>query len=321
MPTAIDTITTIDGHYIRPQRAAAYLVVDGDEAAFVDNVTRYSVPDLLKTLKEQGLSPEQVRYAIVTHVHLDHSGGTAELVKHCPNATVIAHPRAGRHIVDPTRLVASAKGVHGAELFDKTYGEIEPVDENRVRIVEEGETLPLGNRTFTFYDTPGHAKHHLVVHDSATNSMLTGDAFGLAQRRLQEGERPHLSYVCSPPDFDPAAAKASLRKILNSGADRVFLTHYGEFNALEEGVEQLDASLDAFDAIANAAAATDLEGQALLDYCTEKTQAQLLEEVRAAGLDPADEDVFYWATAELPVSAQGIAWLAQQRRKTTHEKG
>ncbi|MEX2016272.1 MAG: MBL fold metallo-hydrolase [Candidatus Hydrogenedentales bacterium] len=314
MPAATDTIITIDGHYVRPQRAAAYLVLDGDEAAFVDNATRFAVPDLLKTLKDQGLSPEQVRYAIVTHVHLDHSGGTAELVKHCPNATVIAHPRAGRHIVDPTRLIQSARPIYGDAFFEQYFGEIEPVDANRVRTIEEGEELPLGNRVFTVYHTPGHAKHHLVVRDSATNSMLAGDAFGLAQRRLQEGERPYLSYVCSPPDFDPAAAKDSLRKILNAGVDRVFLTHYGEFNALEEGVAQLEESHDAFDAIANSAAATDLEGQALLDYCTEKTRTQLLNEVRAVGLDPADEDVYYWATAELPVSAQGIAWLAQKRR-------
>ena len=72
----------------------------------MDTGTRFSVPYLLEALKARGLSPEQVRYLLVTHIHLDHSGGAAELLKHCPNATVIAHPRASRHLADPSRLVA-----------------------------------------------------------------------------------------------------------------------------------------------------------------------------------------------------------------------
>ncbi|MEK7793515.1 MAG: MBL fold metallo-hydrolase, partial [Candidatus Hydrogenedentota bacterium] len=178
-------ITTIDGNYTCPQRAAAYLLVDGDEAAFVDNVKRFAVPDLLAALSQRGLSSEQVRYIIVTHVHLAHSGGTAELLKHCPNATVIAHPRAGRHLIDPSKLIAAARPIYGDELFEREFGVIEPVPAERVRIVEEGDTLDFGARTLEFLHTPGHAKHHLSVIDPGTESALTGDAYGLAQLRLQ----------------------------------------------------------------------------------------------------------------------------------------
>ena len=90
-------IHTIDCNYLdRPRFAAAYLLVDGDEAAFVDNNTNHAVPDLLDALSRTGLSPGQVRYLIVTHVHLDHAGGTSALAAACPNATVLAHPRAAR---------------------------------------------------------------------------------------------------------------------------------------------------------------------------------------------------------------------------------
>ena len=90
--------TLIDAQYMYPGKAAVYLLLDGDEAAFVDTGTRFSVPHLLEAAADRGVAPEQVRYVIVTHIHLDHSGGTDALIDACPNATVLCHPRAARHI-------------------------------------------------------------------------------------------------------------------------------------------------------------------------------------------------------------------------------
>ena len=313
--TTPETITTIDGHYIYAHRAAVYLIVDGDEAAFVDTATRFSVPYFMDALEGRGMRPEQVRYIIVTHVHMDHSGGVAELAKHCPKATVIAHPRAGRHIVDPTRLVASVRQIYGDEAFDRLYGVIEPVDEDRVRIMEDGETLDMGSRTFTILHTPGHAKHHFSIHDPASNSMLCGDAFGLAYERLQEGTRPYLSYVCSPPDFDPVAAKASIGRMLETGAERFFVTHYGELTAFKDGAEWLYTHIDRCDSIVNEARDSSKTGDALVDFCTNRTWAFYQEERKEGGLDPDDEEVAKWATSELNITALGIAHLAEKRRE------
>lgn len=312
-----DSITLIDGHYLIPGRAAAYLVKDGDEAAFVDNVTRFSAPYLLEALERNGLAPGQVRYIIVTHIHLDHSGGTAELAKQCPNATVVCHPRAERHIIDPEKLVAGAIAVYGEEEFRKLYGEIEPVAAERVQSLEDEATLPLGNRTLRFLHTPGHAKHHFVVEDSATNSMFTGDAFGLCYPQLQGGARAYLNYVCAPPQFDPQPAKESVRRIMETGVDRVYVTHFGPTTAVQEGGEQLLDVLDVFDAIADDAAATELEGQALYDYCAGRALDVTKAELVKCGLDPGDDTTMRWALSEHVVTSQGLQVLAEKRRASS----
>ena len=91
LPKSPDTIITIDCEYTRPNYAAAYLIVEGGEAAFVDTNTNHSVPIMLNALKQQGLRPENVKYIIVTHAHLDHAGG-----KHKPKTLSHVRRRATR---------------------------------------------------------------------------------------------------------------------------------------------------------------------------------------------------------------------------------
>jgi glyoxylase-like metal-dependent hydrolase (beta-lactamase superfamily II) len=315
MPNALpDTISAIDGHYQFDGRAAAYLLQEGDEAAFIDNITRFSVPSLLDALKQRGLTPEQVKYAIVTHIHLDHSGGTAELVNQCPNATVLCHPRAARHIIDPSRLVASARPIYGEVAFDELYGEIEPVNEARVRIVEDSETVTLGNRTLTFWDTPGHARHHHSIHDSRTNTIFSGDAFGTAYRQLQGGTAPFMNYVCAPPEFDPQAAIGSIEKLAGFGAERVMVTHFGEVPDIQAGADQQIQAILKFEQLAKDVAATDLDGDVLEDYCVKRCREIIENELKRCGLDPNDADIHKWSTTELNITSQGIAVLAGRIR-------
>jgi glyoxylase-like metal-dependent hydrolase (beta-lactamase superfamily II) len=146
-------IQTIDCQYLFPQFAAAYLKTAGDEAFFVDNNTTHSVPLLLDALKRASLRPEQVRYVIITHVHLDHAGGTSALIKACPNATLLAHPKAAIHMVDPSRLVSSARKVYGDAEFERLYGEILPIAQNRVRSITDGETVDFGRSKLEFFYT------------------------------------------------------------------------------------------------------------------------------------------------------------------------
>src|SRR4051812_2894369 len=115
----MSSVTTIDCNYLAPEFAASYLLHQDGQAAFVDNNTAHAVPLLLAQLRREGLAPEQVAYVIITHVHLDHAGGTSVLMKACPNATLLAHPRATKHIIDPAKLVASARKVYGDALFEK----------------------------------------------------------------------------------------------------------------------------------------------------------------------------------------------------------
>lgn len=307
-------ITTVDAHYMYPGRAAAYLVEDSGEAAFVDAGTRYSVPHLLEALRAAGRAPEDVKYLIVTHVHLDHSGGAAELAKACSRAEVLCHGRSERHLVDPTKLIASATPIYGAEQFATLYGVIEPIPAGRVRAVAEGESVKLGGRTLEFLDTPGHAKHHISILDRTAEAVLAGDAFGLCYPYLQRGKKPYMNYVCSPPQFEPEVAKVVVKRIMDLGVKRVYVTHFGPCDAVREGGEQMLRMLDFFNEAVNRAAATDLEGPRLLAFCAEEALQITKRELRESGLDTEDPEVMRWALSEHSVTSQGVALLASGRR-------
>ncbi len=241
-------VTTIDAHYMYPGRAATYLVDDAGEAAFIDAGTQFSVPHMMRALLEAGRAPGAVKYIIVTHVHLDHCGGAAALARACPTAEVLCHPRSERHLIDPTKLVASATPIYGVEKFAALYGEIESIPAARVRSVNDGETCSLGKRTFEFLETPGHAKHHVSILDRTADAIFTGDAFGLTYPYLQRGTKPYANYVCAPPQFEPQVAKEVVRRIMDTKVGRAYVTHFGPCDAVQECGEQLLRVLDIFDA-------------------------------------------------------------------------
>ena len=177
-------VNAIDADFHREHMAACYLVEAGTEVAFIEVGTNSSTPRLMKVLQSRGWKPEDVTYVIVTHVHLDHAGGAGSLMQLLPNATFLVHPYGARHMIDPTKLEAGSRAVYGDEMFERIYGTLIPIEEDRVRIMEDGDEVTLGNRQLRFMDTPGHARHHFCVYDSLTNGWFTGDTFGLSYREF-----------------------------------------------------------------------------------------------------------------------------------------
>jgi len=283
-----DSIVTIDCNYLAPQYAAAYLIIEDDRAAFVDNNTVLAMPLLMDALDINGLRPEQVDYAMVSHIHLDHAGGTSALLERCPNATAIVHPRAARHLVNPSRLVASAKAFYGEETFRERYRTIEPVEADRVRAVEDGETLDFGERTFTFLHTLGHARHHMCIHDSGANAVFTGDSFGLAFPIMQGGTKPFLVGSSAPTDFDPVEARKSIRRIVNTGAERAYLTHFGEVEPVGDAAEQVLRSIDSMERIMNEAAAANLTGDEFIAFCEQAVRKAFADHAADCGVQLTD---------------------------------
>jgi len=313
------TISTIDCHYLdRAEFAAAYLLVDGHEAAFIDNNTSRALPRLLDALAGAGLAPEQVRYLIITHVHLDHAGGTSALAQACPQATVLAHPRAARHVIDPTRLVASAKSVYGEDEFRRLYGEIEPVDEERVQIVEDGETVSLGQRELEFLHTRGHANHHFCVADASSGSVFTGDAFGLIYPRLQSTGCFAFPST-SPTDFDGELARAAVRRIAELSPDRVFPTHFGEVTDVAEAAAQLVRHLDFAEALMLEAEAADLPDERLEAYIEPRLRSYFAGLLDARGALGGDPDSWDLLEMDIDLNTQGLAFVAAKRRRKARE--
>lgn len=315
MSSPHDSITLIDCHYHgETETAAAYLVIENGRAAFIDNNANPAIPRLLAALAERGIGPEAVDYAIITHVHLDHAGGTAELLRHCPNATAVAHPKAARHLIDPARLIAGTRAVYGDEQYDALYGEIAPVPADRVRTVEDGERIEWGGRTLTFLETRGHASHHCCIHDSRENIIFAGDTFGLGRMSSRRPGPPFIVCTSSPPEFDPVEARKSVQRILDTGADWAYITHFGMFDELPARAAQLLDSIDRLEDVAREAAATDLAGEALHAYCAERVRAVFTAHLEKCGVsDPAAD--LHWLRRDAELNAMGLAIYAGKLRQ------
>ncbi len=312
-------IHTIDCNYLgRPEFAAAYLLVDGDEAAFIDNNTAHAVPRLLDALAAAGREREQVRYLIVTHVHLDHAGGTSALAAACPDATILAHPRAVRHIVDPSKLVASATAVYGEAQFSELYGVIEAIPADRVRELGDEENLSLGQRSLTFLHTRGHANHHFCIADDKSNTVFTGDAFGLHYPYLQ-AEGTFAFPSTSPTDFDAELARQAIRRLVALSPDVMYPTHFGAVTDIAASAAQLIRHLDFAERLFEDAFASDLPDEALKDYIKPR-----LEDYFTGFFDRSDApartaEAWQLVGMDIELNAQGIAFAVNKRRRKARE--
>jgi glyoxylase-like metal-dependent hydrolase (beta-lactamase superfamily II) len=259
---ATHKVTTIDACARQPNCIAAYalsthqppgLAAGPIIASLVENNNSHAAPDIMAALDGLGVRAACVRYLIVTHVHLDHAAGTGTLLKACPNAIALCHPRAKKHLVDPTALIKSARAVYSPAEFDEMVGEMLPCDDARVRTVGDGEVVEVApGRPLSFLHTEGHAKHHFVVHDAATASAFTGDSFGMSyDRHAGRGLAPATFFpTSSPVDFDFPEAMASVKRIAAlAGLERVYPTHFGATEDVAGAEQQMLAMLPRFEAL------------------------------------------------------------------------
>ena len=308
-------IQTIDTGFGGANFDAAYLIVDEQRGAFVDCGTSLSVPHMLAALTHGGLTPAQVEWLILTHVHLDHAGGAGALLQHLPNARVLVHPRGAPHLIDPARLIAGATAVYGAEALARSYGEILPVPAERVVQAPDGHTLLLGTRALQCIDTPGHARHHLCLWDARSRSWFTGDTFGLSYRELDGPDGPFILPTTSPVQFEPEALKASIALLLSYRPQAMYLTHYDRIGEVEKLAADLIEQIDAMVLIARDcdAATADIDGRHA------RLRAALsglyLRRARAQAVPLDDAGVLRTIGMDIELNAQGLAcWLDRDRR-------
>ena len=203
-------------------RLTAGYLIEGPAPVLVETGSQTSVPVLLAALDAHGVAPSDLAGIAVTHIHLDHAGGVGDVARAFPNATVYVHEKGARHLVNPERLVRSAAQVYG-DLLDSLYGRLEPTPAERLHVLADGETIDIGpGRTLTTVDSPGHAKHHLALHDSESGILFAGDAVGV---RLPDVGV--LRPATPPADFDLDQAVTSLRKFRARQPVGVALAHYG----------------------------------------------------------------------------------------------
>ena len=303
----------VDTGYVRPGLAAAWVVKGKEGAAVVETGTARSVPAILSALAASGVAPEEVSHVLVTHVHLDHAGGAGALVARLPRARLVVHPRGARHMVDPSKLLAGAAEVYGGmDAIRALYGDVVGTPAERVIEAPEGTVVDLGDRTLRLLDTPGHAKHHYVVHDPATRGFFTGDTFGISYREFDGPSGPFMYPTTTPVQFDPPALRASVERMLAERPERMYLTHYGMLEGeIPRAAAALLAAVDGHVAAARAAP----PGEGRHAAIRAGLAAQLLELLARHGWKGAREEALAAFDVDLDLNAQGLGvWLDSERR-------
>jgi glyoxylase-like metal-dependent hydrolase (beta-lactamase superfamily II) len=211
---------------------AGYLI-RGSHPCLVETGTAPSAPVVRSALDALGVGPADLATIVVTHIHLDHAGGTGDMAGLYPGAEIVVHERGARHLADPSRLMASARMVYGDQL-DSLFGELAPTPAERIRVVDQTGSIDLGDgRRLDSHYSPGHAKHHVGLLDSVSGDLYVGDAAGVYIEETDD-----LRAATPPPDFDLDQALESLRRFGALQPARLLFSHYGPVTAVDETLQR-----------------------------------------------------------------------------------
>ncbi len=242
------SVETLDLEFMgSPEVIASYLIratpdalAAGDGHVIVDCGPGSTVPKLIQRLESVGLAPTDVKHLLLTHIHLDHAGAAGRLAREF-GWTVYVHRNGAAHMERPEKLIESATRIYGP-MMNVLWGAFEPVPVDKMIVLDGHESLEIAGHTIRPLYTPGHAIHHLAY--GLNDCLFTGDVGGV---RI-----PGSSIVNAPtppPDIDLAAWRESIMLLRTQNAQRVFVTHYGEYQDVPAHLDSLLASIDQLETV------------------------------------------------------------------------
>lgn len=218
----------------------AGFLIGGSAPALLEPGAQTSAKTVVAALDAQGVERDTLAWIIVSHIHLDHAGAAGDLAILYPKATVVVHREGARHLIDPTRLVASAGRVYG-DLLDTLYGRMTPIPSERVLAVSDGDRILVDGPTqrhLRIIESPGHARHHIAVLDEETGVLIAGDAVG-----VKLGKTTALRPAAPPPEFDWELAIESLHRFDALHPERLVLAHYGVMGDVHDTLVEAEEAL------------------------------------------------------------------------------
>jgi len=292
----MDSITTLDNLWMgRPRSIAAALLESDGHRAIVDPGPGSTLDTFRQHLQARGIGAGDLHAILLTHIHLDHAGATGALVRENPCLTVYVHKNGAPHVMDPSKLLASAQRLWPNDL-QRLFGEVLPVPAENLRILEGGETLTLGSRKVEVVYTPGHASHHVSYFDKKEGVAFVGDTTGV---RIEGNS--FVMPATPPPDIDLGIWDASFAAILERKPARLFLTHYGYSDNPSEHIRLFRERLHRWAALAAENLRTAASDSAAMEGFLSATYAEISQHL------PAGEADHYAFSAGLNLSFLGLA--------------
>ena len=208
-------------------RTAGYFVRGKDGWMLIETGPASSAGVILEAAGQLGIKNGHLKFIAVTHIHLDHAGGLGVMAKHFKEARLVVHPKGARHMIDPSRLIAGSLDFWGKEKMEQ-YGQVLPVDEERVLGANEGDVIDLGDRKIEIWETPGHARNHVCYYDALTNGVFSGDALGVYASGLTKLlGRPVIRIATPGPDCNAELLFKTLFRVAMSNIEQIYFTHFG----------------------------------------------------------------------------------------------
>jgi len=287
----------VDLNFLGVPEIIATAVLHGTSGvALIDPGPSTTLESLTASLARMSISIADVRQILLTHIHLDHAGATGTLVRQNPAIEVFVHERGAPHMIDPSKLLASAGRLYGLDM-DRLWGDFLPVPADRVRALKGEERIRAGGRNLEVAYTPGHASHHVTYFDPSTRVAFVGDTAGIRRQG-----RDHVMPPTPPPDIDLDAWRVSEDRILSWDPDTLFLTHFGPFHGARVHFQDMTERLALWSRIVRrllADASLD-EDRRLSEFMSEA----LLELKRKVGATEAEQ---YNRAGRLDYSWQGLS--------------
>ena len=216
-----------------PQSIAAYLVSHSAGAVLVECGPGSTIEALTAGLAANGYSPRDVTHVLLTHIHLDHAGAAGWLARQ--GAKICVHPAGAPHLVDPEKLLRSAKRIYTDEM-DSLWGEFLPVPETSLIIPGDGEELHISGLCLTAVDAPGHAEHHYAY--LLDDLCFTGDIGGIRIPGF-----PYVRVPMPPPELHLEKWQASIRRLQQLHFKRIAPTHFGVFDDADWHLEAMEREI------------------------------------------------------------------------------
>ncbi len=256
---------------------SAYAILS-ERPCLVETGTANSAETVRRALASLGVGPGDLATIVVTHIHLDHAGGVGDVAQMFPDAEVVVHEAGARHLVDPDRLLSSARRVFGSVL-DDVFGLLAPTDAQRIRSLGTSGTIDLGGgRRLDAFHAPGHASHHLGMVDSETGDLYVGDAAG-----IYVPETADVRPSTPPPDFDLDLACDSLDHFRAVQPARLLFSHFGPVTEVQSTLDRSEEELRLWVELAREARLDGLD----LDHALTRVRERTAERYQAFLADPA----------------------------------